>query len=280
VDEFNMEIVNINTTVKLNNGVEIPILGLGTWQINGKEAEKSILYALDAGYRHIDTATIYDNEEDVGRAIRKSSIPREDLFITTKVWNDDHGYKPTITACDRSLKRLGLSYVDMYLIHWPVKDLRNETWKAMEALLESGKCRAIGVSNFTTKHLEQLMEQSPIVPTINQVEFSPYLYQRDLLEFCRINGIQLEAYSPLTRGKRLKDSKLIPLAAKYSKSTAQILIRWALQLGIVTIPKASNEEHIRANADVFDFEISSEDMGILNSFNENSRICWDPAEAE
>lgn len=273
-----MKVININTTIKLNNGVEMPILGLGTWQIHGKEAERSVLHALDVGYKHIDTAALYDNEEEVGKAIRKSGIPREEVFITTKLWNEDHGYKHTIAACDRSLKGLGLSYVDLYLIHWPVSNIRNETWKAMEALLKSGKCRAIGVSNFTIKHLEQLMRQSPTVPAVNQVEFSPYLYQKDLLDFCRSNEIQLEAYSPLTRGRKLKDRRLVTIAKKYGKSTAQILIRWALQSGIVAIPKASREKHIRENANVFDFDISSEDMVILYSFNETLRISWDPTE--
>jgi diketogulonate reductase-like aldo/keto reductase len=271
-----MENMNINTTIKLNNDVEMPVLGLGTWQIQGKEAEKSVLYALDVDYRHIDTASAYYNEEAVGRAVRKSGIPREEVFITTKLWNDDHGYESAITACDRSLKKLGLSYIDLYLIHWPVENLRSETWKALETLLESGKCRAIGVSNFTIHHLEQLMGQSTTVPAVNQVEFSPYLYQKKLLDFCMAHGIQLEAYSPLTRGSRLKDPRLVTIAKQHGKSAAQILIRWALQSGIVAIPKASTREHIRENADVFDFDIASEDMEALNSFNETLRICWDP----
>lgn len=275
-----MELRDLNTAIKLNNGIEMPVLGLGTWQINSNQAERSVLYALAAGYRHIDTAAIYNNEDNVGRAIQKSGIPREEVFITTKLWNEDHGYKPAIAALDRSLKRLGLSYVDLYLIHWPVENQRNETWQAMEAMLESGKCRAIGVSNYTIRHLQQLMRQSTTVPAVNQVEFNPYLYQKDLLGFCRNNGIQLESYSPLTRGRKLDDPRLVAMAGKYGKSTAQILIRWALQSGIVAIPKASKEEHIRENADVFDFIISSEDMQTLDSFNESLRICWDPTEVD
>ena len=169
-----------------------------------------------------------------------------------------------------------MSYVDLYLIHWPVEKLCGETWQALEDLLESGRCRAIGVSNFTVSHLEQLMAKSPTVPAVNQVEFSPYLNQKDLLQFCRLNGIQLEAYSPLTRGKKLKEPVLLAIADKYGKSAAQILIRWALQSGIVVIPKATSREHVIQNADVFDFEISATDMEIINSFNEDFRVCWDP----
>jgi diketogulonate reductase-like aldo/keto reductase len=270
--------ININTKVKLNNGVEMPILGLGTSQIHsGTEAEEAVLYALKAGYRLIDTAEIYGNEEEVGKALYKSGITREEVFITTKLWNSDHGYGPAIAACERSLKRLGLSYIDLYLIHWPVKDLRNETWKAMETLLEEGKCRAIGVSNYMIWHLEELLNGSSTIPAVDQVEFSPYLYQKDLLKFCRSHEIQLEAYSPLTKGLKFSDPELVSIATKYSKSPAQILIRWVLQRGIVTIPKSSKKERIDDNANVFDFTISSEDMRVLDSFNENLRTGWDPS---
>ncbi len=272
--------INFTTKVKLNNGVEMPILGLGTWQLNsGKEAEGAVLYALETGYRLIDTAEIYGNEESVGKALNKSGVPREEVFITTKLWNSDHGYESAIAACQRSLKRLGLSYIDLYLIHWPVTSLRNETWKALETLLEEGKCRAIGVSNYMIRHLEELLDSSSTVPAVNQVEFNPYLYQKGLLEFCCSHGIQLEAYSPLTRGLKLGDPKLVSTARKYHKSTAQILIRWVLQRGIVTIPKSSREVNTRANTNVFDFTISPEDMRVLDSFNENLRIGWDPSTA-
>ncbi len=235
--------ISRNTRIKLNNGVEMPILGLGTWQIHGtEETEETVLYALDVGYRLIDTADIYGNEEGIGRALRKSSTPREQIFITTKVWNSDYGYSSTITACEKSLKRLGLSYIDLYLIHWPVKDLRKETWKAMETLLQEGKYRAIGVSNYMIWHLEELLNNSLTIPAVDQVEFSPYLYQKDLLEFCLSHKIQMEAYSPLTKGLKLNDPKLVSTAAKYSKSPTQILIRWVLQHGIVAIPKSSKKE--------------------------------------
>ena len=272
--------INFDTRVKLNNGIEMPILGLGTWQMQGGDVEKALLCALETGYRLIDTAAIYENEENVGKALRLSGIPRKDIFVTTKLWNSDHGYDSTIKACNKSLRKLGLSYIDLYLIHWPVEELRNETWEAMETLLKKGKCRAIGISNYMIRHLGELLNNSSTVPAINQIEFNPFLYQKNLLDFCHSHRIQLEAYSPLTRGKRLSDPKLISIAKKYDKATAQILIRWALQLGLIVIPKSSRPERIRDNANVFDFEISPGDMGIINSLNEDMRICWDPSTVE
>ena len=206
-----MVTMNFHTRVKLNNGVEMLILVLGTWQMRGKQAEESVRYAQDTSYRHFDTAAVYENEEDVGRAIRSSTISRDEIFITTKVSNNDQGHNLTVTAFENSLKKLKLSYIDLYLIHWPLPNLRNETWKAMEVILKYGKCRAIGVSNFSINHLQQLMDQSPTIPAINQVEYSPYLNQKDILEFCLANRIQLEAYSPLTRGNRLKDSGFVSI---------------------------------------------------------------------
>ncbi|MGB8658673.1 MAG: aldo/keto reductase [Candidatus Zixiibacteriota bacterium] len=272
--------IKIDTRVKLNNQVEMPIFGLGTFQTqSGEQTRKAVLFALDAGYRLIDTAAMYGNEKDVGEAVRRSGIPREEVFVTTKLWNSDHGYERALLAFEESLERLGLAYVDLYLVHWPVGGLRNETWKAMEALLKRRKCRAIGVSNYMIWHLEELLNSSSTVPAVNQVEFSPYLYQKDLLEFCRSHGIQLESYSPLTKGHKLDDPKLLAVAAKYSKSSAQILIRWALQKEIVVIPKSSRKEKIAENASVFDFAISPEDMAALDSFNQNLRTSWDPSKA-
>jgi diketogulonate reductase-like aldo/keto reductase len=272
--------ISISTKVELNNGVEMPILGLGVWQIDSGKTEAAVLYAFKAGYRLLDTAKIYGNEEAVGKALDKSGIPREEVFITTKLWNSDHGYESAIAACERSLKRLGLSYIDLYLIHWPVTGLRNETWRAMETLLEEGKCRAIGVSNYMIRHLEELLDSSSTIPAVNQVEFSPYLYQKELLGFCSSHGIQLEAYSPLTRGLKLRDPRLVSIARKYHKSTAQILIRWALQRSVVAIPKSSKEKHIHDNANVFDFTISPEDMNVLDSLDDNLRIGWNPSTVE
>ncbi len=269
----------LTSTARLNNGVEIPYLGLGVYLAGpGAGTRNAVQHALQAGYRHIDTASSYGNEQEVGIALQKSRIPREEIFITTKLWNSDHGYDETIRACRESLMTLGLSYMDLYLIHWPVEKLRNETWKAMIALQEEGKCRAIGVSNYTIRHLEELLADSPVVPAVNQVEFSPFLYQKDLLDFCRSCGIQLEAYSPLTRGKKINHPTITSIADRYGKTLAQIMIRWPLQHNVVVIPKSANQRRIYENADVFDFEISSEDLALLDSLNEDFRICWDPSD--
>jgi diketogulonate reductase-like aldo/keto reductase len=272
--------LSIKTKVTLNNGVEMPIFGLGTYQAGGgKPVRDAVLHALQAGYRLIDTAMIYRNEREVGEAVRKSGISRDEIFVTTKLWNADHGYDSTLVACEKSLKRLGLSNIDLYLIHWPVGGLRNETWKAMEELLAKGKCRSVGVSNYMERHLDELLNNSTIVPAVNQVEFSPYLYTTELLGYCRLRGIQFESYSPLTQGERLEEPKLKAIASKYSKTSAQLLIRWALQHDIVVIPKSTNKKRILENADVFDFVISKEDMKELNSLNEELHTSWDPTDA-
>jgi diketogulonate reductase-like aldo/keto reductase len=292
----------IDAKVTLNDGHMIPQLGLGVWQTRaGKTCEAAVLAALEAGYRHIDTAAAYDNEESVGAAIRASGIGRENIFITTKLWNEDHGDPER--ALDASLRKLKTDYVDLYLIHYPVPERRN-SWRALEALQRRGKARSIGVSNYTIRHLTELLAEAGTVPAVNQVEFHPYLYQRDLLDFCDAKGIVIEAYSPLTHGRRLGDPRLVAIAKKYSKaeaqpatgwsklplmervsrrfgikSTAQILIRWALQHDLVVIPKSSKRARIFEDADVFDFEISQEDMRILDGLNENLRTCWDPTYA-
>lgn len=271
--------IGIDTKVKLNNGVEMPLFGLGTYQATRKGTEEAVLYALEIGYRLIDTAQMYGNEREVGNAVRKSGIPREEIFVTTKLNNSNHGYERALSSLETSLELMGLSYIDLFLIHWPVEGLRNESWRALEKLLEEGKCRSIGVSNYTIGHLSELRESSSTMPAVNQVEFSPYLYQKDLLEFCRSNSIQLEGYSPLTKGENLGDTALGAIASKYSKTSPQILLRWALQKEIVTIPKSTNRERLRENADIFDFEISQEDMATLDSFNIDLRTSWDPTTA-
>jgi diketogulonate reductase-like aldo/keto reductase len=267
----------LQSKVILNNGIAIPQLGLGVYQAHsGGETLNAVLHALKTGYRHIDTAAFYRNESDVGDAIIKSNVGRDDIWITTKLWNDAHGYDSTVRACLESLSNLNVKVIDLYLIHYPVKDLRQESWRALETLYEEGKCRAIGVSNYTMRHITELLGTCKIKPAVNQVEFHPYLYQKELLDFCRSQNIALEAYSPLTKGRRLDDPKLNALAKNYSKSPAQILIRWALQHELIVIPKSSKPRRIDENASVFDFEISPNDMEVLNSFHENLRVAWDP----
>jgi diketogulonate reductase-like aldo/keto reductase len=269
--------LSIKSTVDLNNEVQMPIFGLGVYQTPpGRATQNAVKFALKVGYRRADTARIYGNEADVGEAIRESGLPREDLFITTKLWNSDQGYDSTLRACDASLKRLRLDYLDLYLIHLPVPEVRKESWKAMETLLKKGKCRAIGVSNFTIGHLEELLGEHGVTPAVNQVEFHPFLYQKELLKYCRRKGIQVEAYSPLARGERFKHPRITSLATKYSKTPAQLIIRWGLQHGLVVIPKSTIEERIRENSQVFDFDISDDDLRSLDSLNEDLRLNWDP----
>lgn len=271
-----MQDLTINSTIGLNNGVKMPLLGLGVYQARGREGEQAVTWALEAGYRHIDTAKFYGNEIEVGRAVRQSSIPREEVFVVTKLWNSDHGYERARMAFEESQRRLNLGAVDLYLIHWPVSEQRGESWRALEALYAEGQVRAIGVSNYTVEHLKQLLRTARVVPAVNQVEFHPWLYQKDLLAFCRTHGIQLEAYSPLTKGERLHDPQLAAIAGKYGKSPAQILIRWCLQHEVVVIPKSANPQRIRENADIYDFEITAEDMCRLDAFDERYHCTWDP----
>lgn len=263
--------------LKLNNGTEIPIVGFGTYLIEpGVSTKESVRTALKAGYRHIDTAAFYGNESDVGNVIKSSEIPREELFVTTKVWNSDQGYDRTLHAFDKSMGKLGLEHVDLYLIHWPLQATRRDTWKALEKIYEEGRAKAIGVSNYMINHLFELADYSPVVPAVNQVEFSPFLFQHDLLDFCRNKGIVLEAYSSLTRGQRMHDSKLKQMAVKYNKSEAQLLLRWAIEHQVVIIPKSVTPSRIYENIDLFDFSISHDDLAEMDSWNENYRVAWDP----
>ena len=273
-----MSEIKIDSKVTLNNGVEMPLFGLGTYLTRvGKETYEAVSHALEAGYRLIDTAAFYGNEKDIGEALRKSGIPRDEIFITTKLWNSDHGYESALTACEKSLENLGLDYIDLYLIHWPVQGLRHESWRALEILLKKEKCRAVGVSNYMIWHVKEVLEGSSTIPAVNQVEFHPYLYLKDLQELCRSFTIHLEAYSSLTKGRKLNYPDLRDIASKYSKTPAQILIRWGLQKGVTVIPKSSKRERIYENADVFDFTLSPEDMDILDSFDENLHTSWDPS---
>ena len=261
-----------------NQKNSVPVLGLGVWKSKPKECYSAVKAAIEFGYRHIDTAAIYGNESEVGEAIRDSGIPRADLFIVTKLWNADQGYDQAQVAVDKSLQKLGLEYVDMYLIHFPVSGKRNDSWRALEKIKESGKAKSIGVSNFMVNHLEELLENTSILPAMNQVEFHPFLNDKKLDEYCQNKGILLEAYSPLAHVKKLEDPKVTDLSKKYGKTNAQILIRWGLQKGFVVIPKSVNPLRIAENGNVFDFQISKEDMTEMEDWNENFRTCWDPTE--
>ncbi len=268
--------LTINSTIELNNGIKMPILGLGTAALFGKPAYQSAVWALELGYKMIDTASMYGNERNVGKAIQKSGIPRDELFITTKVWETDQGFDNTMAALEKSLKKLKLTYIDLYLIHWPRSNLRNETWKALEKILEEGKARAIGVSNYAIPHLEELFETSSTLPAVNQVEFTPFLYQKELLNICKKNKIVVEAYSSLTRGQKFENSVLKSICQKYNKFPAQILIRWGLQHEIIQIPRSRSQQHIQENAQVFDFTLNDEDMKQLDNLNEDFRLTEDP----
>jgi diketogulonate reductase-like aldo/keto reductase len=265
-------ILEVGSKIILNNRVKIPIFGLGTWALDGRGAYKAVLWAIDAGYRMIDTATVYANEREIGDAIKDCKVPREDIFLTTKVWNSDQGYDSTLAAFDRSLKELKTSYVDLYLIHWPVEGLRSESWKALEKIYSDGKARAIGVSNYTVQNIKELLEESSTVPTVNQVEFSPFLYQKELLDFCTSQNIFIEAYCPLTRARKLDHPTLKIIGRKYNKSAAQVLIRWGLQHNIIEIPKAGSKDHIYENINVFDFNLNDQDMEVLDNLNEDYRV--------
>lgn len=272
---------DINYKIKMNNGVEIPQLGLGVYLTkSGSECINAVTWALEARYRHIDTAKFYKNEKDVGEAVRNSGIKRKEIFVTTKLWNEDHGYESALKAFDKSLKDLNIDYIDCYLIHWPVQEKRKDSWKALEKIYESGYCKSIGVSNYMIPHLEELFTYANVIPVMNQVEFNPFNYQKDLLDFCNKNKIILEAYAPLTRSKRINNKTLLPISQKHKKSNAQILIRWAIQHELVVIPKSVHKERIIENANVFDFTLDESDMKILDNLNDGFRSSWDPTKIE
>jgi methylglyoxal/glyoxal reductase len=268
---------HLQDTTTLNNGVKMPWFGLGVWKAQeGEEVEQAVKSALQHGYRSIDTAAIYKNEAGVGKAIRESGVPREEIFVTTKVWNSEQGYDSTLRAFEESLRLLGLEYVDLYLIHWPVKGKYKETWKALETLYKENRVRAIGVSNFQIHHLQDLMADAEVKPAVNQVEFHPLLTQKELLSFCKENDIQLEAWSPLAQSRILSNETIRAIADKHGKTPAQVVLRWDLQHEVVTIPKSVKKERIRANADVFDFQLTPEEMEQIDALNQDKRIGPDP----
>ena len=269
-----VKIFKVKKEYLLSNGVAIPSLGLGTWRICDQKVVASVVKeAIDVGYKHIDTAAVYNNEEGVGEGIRKASVSRENLFVTSKVWNDDQGYDNTIKAFNRSLEKLGLKYLDLYLIHWPVPNkyrdqyekYNYETWKAMEYLYEEGKVRAIGVSNFQVHHLKELLIKNiKVKPMVNQIEVHPLYFEYDTVNFCIDEGIYVEGYSPLMRGNNLNRHEFLILAEKYNKTPAQICLRWSLQKKIIPLPKTTKRDRLISNLNVYDFELSSEDMKTID----------------
>jgi 2,5-diketo-D-gluconate reductase A len=268
-------------TVRLNNGVEMPQLGFGVFLVPADEVVEPVRAALDAGYRLIDTAKLYGNEEGVGRAIRESGLPRDEVFVTTKVWNSDHGYDTTLRAFDESRKLLGLDVVDLYLIHWPTpkRNLFVETWKALETLYADGRVRAIGVSNFNVPHLQRLLDETTVVPAVNQIELHPGFPQEELRAFHAQHGVVTESWSPLGRGHGLLDNPAVTsIAATHDRTPAQVVLRWHLQLGCAVIPKSTHAERIAENFDVFDLELTDAEMATLSAIAEPGRVGPDPAE--
>ncbi|MFF9407522.1 aldo/keto reductase [Streptomyces anandii] len=269
--------------ITLNNGVEMPQLGFGVWQVPDDEAERAVATALQAGYRSIDTAAIYGNEEGTGRAVAASGLAREDVFVTTKLWNGDQGYDSTLRAFDASLAKLGLEYVDLYLIHWPVpsKGAFTDSYRAFEKLLADGRARAIGVSNFLPEHLGRLIEETSVIPAVNQIELHPHLQQRALREFHAERGIATEAWSPLGQGKGLLEvPAIVAIAQKHGRTPAQVVLRWHVQLGNIVIPKSVTPSRIKENIEVFDFSLDDEDLAAISALNEDRRLGPDPATFE
>lgn len=266
-------------TVPLTSGTSIPQVGLGVWQsAQGAETQDAVRAAIELGYRHVDTARVYRNEADVGAAVRAADVPRDQVFVTTKLWNDDHGYDAARRALDKSLARLGLDYVDLYLVHWPVAGKRKESWRALEQAFADGKARAIGVSNYLVPHLRELLDHAKVPPHVNQIELTPFLQRRDTRALCAEHRIVVEAYSPLTRGERFDHRVVRAIAAEVGRSPAQVLLRWGIQHGHVVLPKSVNRARIRENAAVFDFALTPDAMARLDGLEENLATGWDPAD--
>jgi diketogulonate reductase-like aldo/keto reductase len=265
------------TTLPLRSGGAIPQVGLGVWQAaRGDVTRSAVLTALRLGYRHVDTARIYGNEADVGAAVRESGVPREEVFVTTKLWNDDQGYDSALAAFDRSLAKLGLDYVDLYLIHWPVAGKRRESWRALERLKADGRARHIGVSNFLVPHLEELALEAKELPEVNQIEIHPFLQHRETRARCKELGIVVEAYSPLTSGRRIDHPVVKAVAERTSRTNAQVLLRWGVQHGLVVLPKSTREPRIEENAAIFDFSLDAGAMADLDALDEGAATGWDP----
>jgi Aldo/keto reductases, related to diketogulonate reductase len=270
--------LKLDSTVTLNNGVKMPQLGMGVWKVNNTGAAQSVEWALKHGYKAIDTAKQYGNEVGVGKGLQKgfadNGLKREDIFLTTKIFNGDQGYQSTLDNFEGQLKNLQTDYVDLLLIHWPVNGTYLETWRALETIYKEGKARAIGVSNFNIERLQDVLKHASIKPAVNQMEFNPLCQEVDIKNFCDENGIYLEAWSPLGGGSVLKDPRLQKIADKYNKSVAQVILRWDLQRGVITIPKSVHEERIVQNADVYDFELSEDDIKEINGLDTDKRSLW------
>jgi diketogulonate reductase-like aldo/keto reductase len=264
-------------SLPLPTGARIPQVGLGVWQSpKGATTRDAVRAALRLGYGHIDTARIYGNEADVGEGVRSSGLPRADVFVTTKLWNEDHGYDAALRAFDASLARLGLDYVDLYLIHWPVEGKRLDSWRALEKLFAEKRARAIGISNYLAPHMEELLAHAKVPPAVNQIEVHPFLQQRDARAFCHKHGIVVEAYSPLTHGERIDDPVITEVARRAKRTNAQVLLRWGIQHGMVVLPKSVNEARIVENAKVFDFTLDADAMEQLDALEEGAATGWDP----
>jgi diketogulonate reductase-like aldo/keto reductase len=261
---------------KLNNGHSMPLLGLGVYDMYQKQAEQAVIDALEIGYRLIDTASMYENEKEIGNAIKNSRVNRAEIFLTTKLNNSDHGYEQALKAFDKSLDLLGVDYVDLYLIHWPIKQGRDASWKALEKIYSEGRAKAIGVANYTVPFLAALKQYSVIEPAVNQIEFTPWLFEKETYDYCKQAGIQLQSYSPITRGIKFSDQRLISLCEKYEKTPAQIILNWNLKLGVSTIPKSSQKQRLQENFDAANFKLDVQDVEFMNTFNEGFRICDDP----
>ena len=267
----------LTPSLPLRTGADIPQIGLGVWQSpRGATTRDAVRAALRCGYRHIDTARIYGNERDVGEGVKTSGVPRAEIFVTTKLWNDDQGYDSALRAFDASLERLGLDYVDLYLIHWPVAGKRLDSWRALEKIFADKRARAIGVSNYLVPHLVELLAKAKVVPAVNQIEVHPFLQHRETRALCKTQGIIVEAYSPLTHGRRIGDPIISEVARGAKRTNAQVLLRWGIQHGMVVLPKSSNEGRIAENAKVFDFELDAAAMKRMDALEEGAAMGWDP----